>query len=174
MIPIDPLLLFVASLVALSAPPVLILLGRIGGWATLAQRYHASGPTPASATRGVSGRVGGLSYRNNLVVGMDDHGLYLAPMLPFRLGHAPLHIPWSAIQAQQRPTAESAQVQLTIRDVATVPVQLPARVLAPSQAWLPAAQPGPLDTSISWRLILLMLGVLTVQLTLIGIFLAVW
>ncbi|MCG8352599.1 MAG: hypothetical protein MI924_32945 [Chloroflexales bacterium] len=174
MIQLDPLWFFVASLVVLSAPPVLILLGRIGGWAILAQRYRVSSPTPASVTRGVSGRVGSLSYRNNLVVGIDDHGLYLAPMLPFRLGHAPLRISWSAFQAQQRPTAEPAQVPVDDprRRHGTGAAPRMGAGTGPSVA--AGAQSGPLDTSISWRLILLMLGVMTVQLMLIGVFLAVW
>ncbi len=44
-----------------------------------------------------SARIGWASYNGVLTVGADRGGLYLRPLLPFRIGHAPLYIPWSDV-----------------------------------------------------------------------------
>lgn len=68
-----------------------------GGWKELAVHY----PAPASLVIPrfyTGGRVGDVAYSGCLGVGADHRGLALNVMLPFRLWHAPLWIPWDVIE----------------------------------------------------------------------------
>jgi hypothetical protein len=38
------------------------------------------------------------NYHNVAKFGADEGGLYMSVLLPFRVGHAPLFIPWAHIQ----------------------------------------------------------------------------
>jgi hypothetical protein len=38
------------------------------------------------------------NYHNVVKFGADETGLYMSVLLPFRIGHAPLFIPWDEIQ----------------------------------------------------------------------------
>ena len=76
------------------------LLGWMGGWRRLAEHYPHSGAAPSGSSWFRSGKMGWVNYGNCLVVGSTPTGLYLATLLPFRPGHAPLSIPWGEIQAE--------------------------------------------------------------------------
>lgn len=51
------------------------VIGQISGWAVLSRRF-----------------------RDRATFGADETGLYMSVLLPFRVGHAPLFIPWAEIQ----------------------------------------------------------------------------
>lgn len=80
---------------------VVFLVSRLTGWATLA-RHFAVPPD-----RKVSGESFGWSsvqfnlfgrYSNCIDIVVSRDGLYLRPVWPFRFGHEPLLISWSAIE----------------------------------------------------------------------------
>ncbi|GMU01178.1 hypothetical protein KH5H1_52980 [Corallococcus caeni] len=100
-----------ASILAPWVPLVLIpgmfvlvtfLLSRMGGWSRLARDYRLDKGGGFPSRYFVSGGVGLVSYRSCLIVGGDARGLYLAVLLPFRVGHPPLCIPWADLQDRVR------------------------------------------------------------------------
>ena len=72
------------------------LISHLSGWQRLAALYAHDGPFVAQWGM-QSARIGWASYNGVLTVGADRGGLYLKPILPFRVGHAPLYIPWSDV-----------------------------------------------------------------------------
>ena len=75
----------------------------ISGWASLARSYPGSEPANGQVWRFTSATLGRLSsYRNVLTVMISPEGLFIRPILPFRIGHQPLLIPWHAIVETQR------------------------------------------------------------------------
>ncbi|MCE9667967.1 hypothetical protein LY474_09105 [Myxococcus stipitatus] len=75
---------------------------QMGGWQRLAMRFRSTGPAPRSLKRFVSGRFGWVNYNSCLTVGVDEHGLYLVPLFPFRAFHPPVRIPWSEFRSRTR------------------------------------------------------------------------
>lgn len=74
---------------------VLWFLAYLGGWSKLAENYRAETLEQGTAFRMRSGKVGIVNYGSCLTLTVCDSGLGLAVMLPFRIGHPPLFIPWS-------------------------------------------------------------------------------
>ncbi|HNT73822.1 MAG TPA: hypothetical protein PKH77_02260 [Anaerolineae bacterium] len=81
---------------------VVWLLSRLGGWGRLASFYRAVEPFTGQTWTWRGGRLGFVNYRSVLTLGADPAGLYLAVMPLFRVGHAPLWIPWSEIEVVER------------------------------------------------------------------------
>ena len=72
-----------------------------GGWRNLGQRYRTDALPPGNARRFQSGRMrASMHYNNALTIGSDGRGLFVAMPAMFRIGHPPLLIPWSEIEAQ--------------------------------------------------------------------------
>jgi hypothetical protein len=74
-----------------------MFLSLVGGWHRLGQMFRASERPAGRRFRMESGSVGWVSYNHCLTVSNSADGLYLSVMLPFRLGHPPLLIPWEEI-----------------------------------------------------------------------------
>ncbi|NOK37493.1 hypothetical protein HMI49_30285 [Corallococcus exercitus] len=74
----------------------------MGGWSRLARDYRLDRGGGFPCRYFVSGGLGLVNYRNCLIVGGDARGLYLAVLLPFRVGHPPLCIPWADLQDRVR------------------------------------------------------------------------
>lgn len=76
------------------------VLGLLSGWIALSRRFRGTGAFYSYQWPLQSLRMGTLpvSYRNCANLGADEAGLYLAVFPLFRLGHAPLFIPWSEIE----------------------------------------------------------------------------
>jgi hypothetical protein len=74
-----------------------------GGWYVLAKYYRATQPFSGklwhfrSASFFRNGAMRPSSYGGCLTFGASTEGLYISTMLPFRLGHPPLFVPWSDI-----------------------------------------------------------------------------
>lgn len=68
------------------------------GWMGLVKRYRTGkrGPGPVYWLEG--GDIG-ARYRGALVFGIQPDGLRMSVLFPFRVGHPPLLIPWSDIEA---------------------------------------------------------------------------
>jgi hypothetical protein len=90
---------FAAYFIALWAM-VGFVIGQISGWAVLSRRFRDSAAFHSYQWRFESARMRTLwgNYHNVLKFGADETGLYMSVLLPFRVGHAPLFIPWAEIQ----------------------------------------------------------------------------
>lgn len=77
---------------------VVFILSRASGWHRLSQRY-SSGARLVSGARhaGVTGMVGGVSYRGILTLHFDTDGFFMEPMVLFKIGQPRLFIPWADI-----------------------------------------------------------------------------
>jgi hypothetical protein len=73
------------------------LIAMIGGWSRLAGHYRASSDFLGQTWNMCSGRMGISNYNGVLTIGANSNGLHLAVLLPFRVGHPPLFIPWEEI-----------------------------------------------------------------------------
>ena len=82
---------------------VFFFLATLGGWRRLAEAYRLNGPFEGERWHFRSARMRwGVNYKNCLTMGANRSGVYLAVLLPFRLAHPPLFIPWSEIGASER------------------------------------------------------------------------
>jgi hypothetical protein len=72
----------------------LLLLSHIGGWARLAKHYRSYGRERGQMFYLRSARVGWVGYGSCLTFGVNDGGLQMSVLWPFRIGHPPLFIPW--------------------------------------------------------------------------------
>jgi hypothetical protein len=93
----------VAVVVAILGPIAMVILfslfARLGGWATLAERYPGR-PRPArvACRFGCGTFRGWIGYNGGLVVGSDGDGLDLRAMpVILSFTHAPIFIPWGEI-----------------------------------------------------------------------------
>ncbi len=79
------------------------MVAQMGGWADLARVYRDDGTFRGRKWRFKSGSLGRLGgYGNCLTIGGNQDGLYLAVLLPFRVGHPPLFIPWPEITVSRK------------------------------------------------------------------------
>jgi hypothetical protein len=76
------------------------VIGQISGWALLSRRFRDSAASHPYQWHFESARMRTLwgSYHSVIKFGADETGLYMSVFLPFRVGHAPLFIPWAEIQ----------------------------------------------------------------------------
>jgi len=73
------------------------------GWAVLARRFRSTMPFTGQTWNWQSARMRWTThYGGCLTVGADPSGLYLSVMVPFRVGHPPLFLPWPEISVQRR------------------------------------------------------------------------
>lgn len=74
------------------------LLSRLSGWRALAERYRTGAAPEGKRLAWTSGRIGSVSFRSCLNLTLAPAGLFIVPLLPFRLFMPPLLIPWSEIR----------------------------------------------------------------------------
>ncbi len=74
------------------------LLGKAGGRGRL-PRCYASGEKPVTGERhsGLSGMIGGVSYKSVLTLHVTADGFFIGVMALFRVGHPRFFIPWSEV-----------------------------------------------------------------------------
>ena len=78
---------------------IVFLISRLSGWALLAGQYPADGPVSGEKFGWCSARLRFFSnYSNCLTVTVAATGMHIQPFLPFRFGHSPIFVPWTAIQ----------------------------------------------------------------------------
>ncbi len=71
------------------------------GWSQLAKQYCTIQPPPNNLSLMNSGRVGWVSFKGCLNIGVTAKGLYLSVFPLFRLRHPPLLIPWTAVTSAE-------------------------------------------------------------------------
>lgn len=76
---------------------VLWFLAQLGGWSTLAERYRARNENTGKTFHMRSAKFGLVNYSSCLSLTVNESGLRLAVLFPFRIAHPPLFIPWSEI-----------------------------------------------------------------------------
>ena len=118
------------------------VLAHSGGWARLGQHY-ATHQTPRGAPfRWQSASVGWVAYNHVLRVDAAHEGLFLSMPWPFRVGHPPLFIPWTAVHD---PTEQRMFwlrfVRFTVGSPPLVRMRLRAEVYEASQAGRAALMP---------------------------------
>ncbi len=76
----------------------LYLVAAASGWRLLATRFRAQGSFTGQTWRMQFARMRWMSnYNGALTIGADTTGLFMVPMMVFRLWHPPLFIPWTEI-----------------------------------------------------------------------------
>lgn len=111
---------------------ILLVLSRFG-WGDLATVYRAERPFEGRRSHCVSAQVGKVSWRSSLTMGANAEGLFLVPMILFRVAHPALFIPWSDITAVWKRWFGFQCVQLTARgapDAAILVREPQARAMA--------------------------------------------
>ena len=75
----------------------------VGGWRRLAERYPSSRPIDGQRFDMESLHLGWFGrYSNCVEVTVGGKGISLQPMVPFRIGHPRLTIPWADVVGHQR------------------------------------------------------------------------
>jgi hypothetical protein len=64
------------------------------GWQRLAQRYRALQPAAGNRWEWQYGMVNWAGYNGVLILTANEQGLFMELFFLFRIGHAPLFIPW--------------------------------------------------------------------------------
>ena len=132
--------LFVALWIAVSA-----LIGAVSGWRRLAMRYPEVRPFTGQLWRFQSGRMrNAMGYNNCLTVGADGLGLHLSVLFLFRVGHAPVFVPWGAVRVSPERWLFLRRFRLDFRDEPGVSLAISDRLAerlktAAGSAW-PAAR----------------------------------
>lgn len=81
---------------------ICVALSFMGGWHTLAQHYRATQPFSGRRWYLRSASMSPANYGGVLTFGANTEGLFISVLLPFRLGHPPLFIPWSEIESTEQ------------------------------------------------------------------------
>ena len=62
----------------------------MSGWSKLADQFHFQDRFKGKYYRFQSARLNKVNFSSSLEIGMDEIGLYLVPMILFRLFHKPI------------------------------------------------------------------------------------
>ncbi|ALG66941.1 hypothetical protein [Beggiatoa leptomitoformis] len=123
---------------------ILLLIAFLSGWLTLARHYAAPIPLPTTichwSFQSMALRWFFWGYNNCLTLGVTAEGLLIKVILPLRVGHKPLLIPWSEIQQIEELTVflKIAIIKITLRQLPTIPLFFPKKILAQLQIYCPA------------------------------------
>ena len=88
---------------------IIWLIGKIGGWQTLAKVYgiekYPARPRQKSGLQTIL--LGKSRYKNSVTVDFDEDGIYLYPIVIFRFKHDLLYIPWEDITVHPKSASRS-------------------------------------------------------------------
>lgn len=105
---------------------VSFFLATLGGWRLLAEAYRLQDRFDGSRWRFASARMRwGVNYNGCLTFGANEHGLYLAALFLFRLGHPPLFIPWSDLRARETQGVMFKYIEFTFPGADGVTLRVP-------------------------------------------------
>ena len=78
-------------------------ISRVSGWASLAEHYRATGPFQGETWLFQGAQMRYLCHYNGcLTFGANEMGMYVAGWGPFRIGAAPLLVPWGELDITQK------------------------------------------------------------------------
>ncbi len=99
------------------------LIGRVSGWARLAEVYRATAPFQGTKWFFQSAQMRYLSHYNGcLTFGANEQGMYAAGWGPFRAGAAPLLVPWGDLEIRPEKRWLIAGYGLRFRQAPDVPM----------------------------------------------------
>jgi len=78
---------------------IMRILSYMSGWTQLAARFHHPEKFQGKCNYFQSAKMKAVNFSGILIIGTNNTGLYLKPMILFRLFHKPLLIPWKEIHA---------------------------------------------------------------------------
>jgi hypothetical protein len=90
-----PLVLFIG------VPAIGFAAAAFGGWRALARHYATSEPFHGKRFWFRSAQFGLIAYNSCFMPGTNAEGIYLALLLPFRIGHPPLLVPWQDVSCSK-------------------------------------------------------------------------
>jgi hypothetical protein len=76
---------------------VLSIIANLGGWASLAKQFPATDAATGRKYGWQSGRFNWCDYNGCITIRVTDAGLRISMPPPFRPGHRPMFLPWSAL-----------------------------------------------------------------------------
>jgi len=95
------------------------------GWADLVSSYRRDHTFVGKRIGIISAGINGLSYSNCLLLKYNEEGIYIRPILIFRLFHPPVMIPWTETTAtRDKKILGTPLKELVIGDPAVVIMQL--------------------------------------------------
>lgn len=110
------------------------ILAHVGGWRRLARRYATDREPEGTASYGVYGRIGWVSYNGAVSCFTNEEGLFLEPTLLFRFAHPRLFLPWSEFRnVRRRRVLWLTMVRARIGDPKAGTLALEARVFRDSE-----------------------------------------
>ncbi len=82
---------------------ILNLIGKVSGWAALAERYRATAPFQGETWLFQSAQMRYMTnYNGCLTFGADEQGMYAAGWGPFRIGAPPLLVSWGELEISEK------------------------------------------------------------------------
>lgn len=88
------------------------LIGRIGKWSFLAEKYPATLKPNGQFYHFRSAGIGLANYGNCLTVGVTSRGLYFDIFFLFKPGHKPILIPWNQIKFLKKMFFKRVKLQI--------------------------------------------------------------
>jgi hypothetical protein len=92
-----------------------VVLSRLSGWYRLSKQFSAAEFVAAESAWFRSASLSGIQYSSCLNFAVNDDGLRISVILPFRIGHPPIVIPWNAmhhVQAENKLFSHRVKVSL--------------------------------------------------------------
>lgn len=103
------------------------------GWSRLAEEFAVRGKFLGKVFRCQS-----VGSRSATHIGMNEGGLYLALLFPFRPFHKPLFIPWERIRFIRGRQLVFSGYYITVDGYATIKFFLPERTYMRLEAYIPS------------------------------------
>ena len=106
------------------------VIASVGGWRLLAARY----PANADDFNGKrwhmrSGRMRWTTrYNGVLTIGADMRGLYLSVFILFRVGHAPIYVPWDFAEVREQRGLVFSYLAFVFKEFPGIYLTVPARL----------------------------------------------
>lgn len=110
---------------------VMYAVSRLGGWSRLAEHYRETSPHEGRKIRFQSASMRWMmGYNNCLTFGPGRDGLHISVLLPMRIGHPSLMVPWEEISATPRPGRLFPGYRLRFAQCPDIPFVVTKRLMA--------------------------------------------
>jgi hypothetical protein len=106
---------FIPLVILFAFPIVSFALSRTAGWHYLAELYACKQKFIGEKFMLCSVQVGGVSYKNCMTMGENEHSIYLSPLFVFKLWHKSISIPREHISAYKKESFFGDSIVLKIK-----------------------------------------------------------